>query len=60
LAGAKGIDISANPNIVKYCMNGIDYAYEISTVMGIDIGIRPFITVSVGMPGDHHVRKYIE
>ena len=57
LAGAKGIDISANPNIVKSCMEGIDYAFQISNKLNIDIGIRPFITVSVGMPGDHHVRK---
>ena len=25
--------------------------------MGIELKIRPFIMVSVGMPGDHHVRK---
>ena len=25
--------------------------------MGIDLQTRPFIMVSVGMPGDHHVRK---
>jgi len=39
LAGAKGIDISANPGIVKHCMNGIDYAYGVSEALGIDIGI---------------------
>lgn len=57
LAGAKGIDVSANPSIVKHCMDGIDYAYKIAFDIGLDIGVRPFITVSVGMPGDHHVRK---
>ena len=59
LAGAKGIDISANPEIVLSCVEGVNYAFKISKSMGIDIGIRPFITVSVGMPGDHHVRKAI-
>jgi len=57
LAGAKGIDISANPFIVESCMEGIDYAYKIADKFKIEIGIRPFITISVGMPGDHHVRK---
>mgnify|MGYP006143371779 FL=1 len=29
LAGAKGIDISARPEIVQSCSEGIDYAFEI-------------------------------
>ena len=57
LAGAKGFDISATPEVVKAAMNGIDRAYDISSKFNIDIGIRPYIMVSVGMPGDHHVRK---
>tara|TARA_Y100001938_G_scaffold20422_1_gene25867 strand:- start:9701 stop:10825 length:1125 start_codon:yes stop_codon:yes gene_type:complete len=57
LAGAKGFDISATPEVVKAAMNGIDRAYDISSKFGIDVGIRPYIMVSVGMPGDHHVRK---
>jgi len=59
LAGAKGIDVSANSAIVKSCVEGIDYAYDIADYLDIDIGLRPYITVSVGMPGDHHVRKAI-
>ena len=55
-AGCKGFDVSANPEIVRACMRGIDKAEE---RMGIskENWLRPFITVSVGMPGDHHVRK---
>ena len=42
-------------------MQGIDMAYKLSPKLGIDIGVRPFIMASVGMPGDHHVRKsYID
>jgi ferredoxin len=57
LAGAKGIDISARPEVVQSCSEGIDYAFEIADKLGVNIGARPFITISVGMPGDHHVRK---
>ena len=57
LAGAKGMDVSANIDVVKACMQGIDTAFDLSKKMGIDLKIRPFIMVSVGMPGDHHVRK---
>ena len=57
LSGATGMDISATPSVVKACMEGIDRAYEISHKLKKEIKIRPFIMVSVGMPGDHHVRK---
>jgi 4-hydroxy 2-oxovalerate aldolase len=57
LAGAKGLDISANVDVVKACMEGIDLAYELADKFKINLKIRPFIMVSVGMPGDHHVRK---
>jgi len=57
LAGAKGMDVSANVDVVKACMSGIDLAFELAKEFGIDLRIRPFIMVSVGMPGDHHVRK---
>ena len=59
LAGAKGMDISANVEVVKACMEGIDIAFELSKKMDINLKIRPFIMVSVGMPGDHHVRKSV-
>ncbi len=57
LAGCNGLDISATPEVVKSCMAGIDRAYELASHFGKEINIRPFITVSVGMSGDHHVRK---
>ena len=57
LAGAKGMDVSANVNVVKACMEGIDIAFNLASDFGINLKIRPFIMVSVGMPGDHHVRK---
>ena len=57
LAGAKGMDVSANINVVEHAMAGINLAFELAPKLGIELKIRPFITVSVGMPGDHHVRK---
>ena len=57
LAGAKGIDISANVNIVEHAVQGIDFAFKLAAELDIELKTRPFITVSVGMPGDHHVRK---
>jgi ferredoxin len=57
LAGAKGMDVSANIEVVKSCMAGIDVAFDLAEELGVNLKIRPFITVSVGMPGDHHVRK---
>jgi ferredoxin len=57
LAGAKGMDVSANTDVVTACMDGIDIAFELAEDLGINLKIRPFIMVSVGMPGDHHVRK---
>lgn len=57
LAGCMGFDVSASPTIVKSAVSGIDQAYEKASELSIEIPFRPFITVSVGMPGDHHVRK---
>lgn len=57
LAGAKGMDVSANVDVVKACMDGIDLAFDLAKEFNINLLIRPFIMVSVGMPGDHHVRK---
>lgn len=59
LAGAKGMDVSATVNVVDHCMQGIDLAFELAPKLGISLVTRPFITVSVGMPGDHHVRKAV-
>ena len=57
LAGCKGFDVSANPEVVKACKDGIELAYDSSYSFWEDEKDPPFITVSVGMPGDHHVRK---
>lgn len=57
LAGAVGIDVSANVDIVRASMDGIERAYTISKDMGIKIEHRPFVNVSVGLTGDPHVRK---
>lgn len=57
LAGAKGMDVSANIRVVEHAKQGIDLAFELAPSLGIELKTRPFITVSVGMPGDHHVRK---
>ncbi len=61
LAGAKILDVSANPEVVKYASKGIDLAFSKSKELNIELIDRPFIMVSIGMPGDHHVRKsYID
>lgn len=57
LAGCNGLDVSATPEVVEACMSGIEKAYELAPQFGKEITVRPFITVSVGMGGDHHVRK---
>jgi Fe-S-cluster-containing hydrogenase component 2 len=57
LAGAVGIDVSANVEIVEAAMKGIDKAYELAGLLNKEIKTRPFINVSVGLKGDPHVRK---
>lgn len=57
LAGCNGFDVSAKPNVVEACVDGIEKAYRLAPDLEKSIPIRPFITVSVGMSGDHHVRK---
>ena len=57
IAGCAGFDVSANPLIVASAKKGINAALEKANQMNINIPFVPFITVSVGMPGDHHVRK---
>lgn len=57
LGGAVGLDVSASPNIVSACKSGINLAFNLAPQLGIELSTRPFIKVSVGMPGDHHVRK---
>lgn len=56
LSGAVILDVSANIEVIKAASRGIDKALEKKPSI-----IRPFIMASIGMPGDHHVRKsYID
>ena len=57
LAGCAGFDVSASPVIVNAAKKGITAAMIKAKDLEFNIPFRPFITVSVGMPGDHHVRK---
>jgi len=57
LAGALGIDVSADVEVVKAAGKGIDRAFELAEALDVTLNIRPFITVSVGIEGDPHVRK---
>ena len=52
LAGAVILDVSANLEVIKSAVKGIDRALEKNPNI-----VRPFIMASIGMPGDHHVRK---
>ena len=57
LAGCAGFDVSASPEIVSAAKKGINAAFTKARELNINIPFEPIITVSVGMPGDHHVRK---
>ncbi len=60
MAGALGIDMAADDKVVRQAVNGLEraekYLYDKHRTK---MATRPFLTVSVGMPGDHHVRKAI-
>jgi Fe-S-cluster-containing hydrogenase component 2 len=57
LAGALGIDVSAHVDVVQAAERGISEAIEWAPRLGFAVETRPFITVSVGLKGDPHVRK---
>lgn len=57
LAGALGIDLSARLDVVRAAARAIDDAETAAGRFGLQPFIRPFLTVSVGMAGDPHVRK---
>ncbi|HOP86744.1 MAG TPA: 4Fe-4S binding protein [Syntrophorhabdaceae bacterium] len=57
LAGAIIHDVSANTDIVKAAAKGIDDAYALADNFKININIRPYINVSIGIKGDPHIRK---
>jgi ferredoxin len=61
LAGAKILDVSANVDVVIAAKEGIKMAFDYASKLMVNLVIEPFIMVSIGMPGDHHVRKsYID
>jgi len=57
LAGANAIDMSANIDVVKSAIKGVNDAEKILDKFNVKNYTRPYLTVSIGMPGDHHVRK---
>ena len=57
LAGAAGLDVSANVDVVAAASAAVEHAVQLAGERGLSGVIRPFVTVSVGMPGDPHVRK---
>lgn len=61
LAGAKILDVSANLDVITAATEGVDRAFELLEEFDAPPKERPYIMVSLGMPGDHHVRKsYID
>ncbi|MFC1805326.1 LdpA C-terminal domain-containing domain [Candidatus Omnitrophota bacterium] len=59
LAGALGIDVSANVEVVKSSIRGINKAFELAPRLGKRIKEKPFVNVSIGMKGDPHIRKAV-
>ncbi len=57
LAGALGVDVSAKPQVVTSAKRAVLKARSLAPQFGIQKFVDPYITVSVGMPGDQHVRK---
>lgn len=57
LAGANCIDVSANVEVVRSTVSGLNKAEELASHLGKKIKSRPFINVSVGLKGDPHIRK---
>ena len=57
LAGTNSIDMSANIDVVKAAKKGINDAEKLLDKFNITNYVKPYLTVSIGMPGDHHVRK---
>lgn len=57
LAGTNAIDMSANEEVVESAIKGVDDAEKLLDQYNVTNYVRPYLTVSIGMPGDHHVRK---
>lgn len=59
LAGALGIDVSANVDVVKSSVQGVNKAFALASKLDKTLKTKPFINVSIGMRGDPHIRKAI-
>lgn len=57
LAGALGVDLSARAEVVAAARRAVEEAGRQAAAFGLRDFVPPFLTVSVGMPGDPHVRK---
>ena len=57
LAGASGIDLSARRDVVAAARRAVEDAERLAASSSREEFLRPYLTVSVGMPGDPHVRK---
>ncbi|MBI3298578.1 MAG: 4Fe-4S binding protein [Elusimicrobia bacterium] len=57
LAGALGIDLAARADVVTAAKRGVADAKKLAPAYGLKEFIAPYLTVSVGMAGDPHVRK---
>ncbi len=57
LAGALGIDLSARVDVVRSAKRAVADAASLASRFGVTDFVAPYLTVSVGMPGDPHVRK---
>ena len=57
LAGAAMHDLSANVDVVDAAKEGVRKAYELAGPLGKEIGVMPYLNVSIGIKGDPHVRK---
>ena len=57
LAGALGVDLSARADVVRSARKAVEAAAALAPAYGLYDFVPPFLTVSVGMPGDPHVRK---
>jgi ferredoxin len=57
IAGAHMLDLSANVDVVKAALKGIENAYIWAPSVKKKIAVRPYLNVSIGIKGDPHVRK---
>lgn len=57
LGGALGIDLSARADVVAAAKRAVADAEALAPKYGLKDFVAPYLTVSVGMSGDPHVRK---